>query len=66
MKLSDYMKREGLTGIDFARRTGLSKGMVSLLMRGHVWLSRNTAKKISAATGGEVTADDFVAGKSAK
>ncbi len=60
MKLSAYMQREKLTGVEFARRSGLSEGMVSLLTRGQVWLSRNTAEKISKATGGEVTATDFM------
>jgi 3,4-dihydroxy 2-butanone 4-phosphate synthase/GTP cyclohydrolase II len=60
MKLADFLAREGLSQKDFADRTGLSTGTVSLLVRGQVWISRDTAQKISRASKGDVTADDFV------
>lgn len=60
MKLSAYLEREGLTGAEFARRSGLSEGTISLLCRGEIWLSRETARKIVEATSGDVTPNDFM------
>lgn len=59
MKLAAYLEREGLSGTEFARRTGLSEGMVSLLCRDATWLSEKTAAAIFRETGGEVTPNDF-------
>lgn len=60
MKLSDWLKREEISGAEFARRASLSEGMVSLLARDETWLSRETAQKILAATNGDVTPNDFL------
>lgn len=60
MKLADYLKREGISGAEFARRTGISEGMISLLCRGETWLSKETAIRIRLATGGDVTPTDFL------
>lgn len=60
MKLSDWLKRESVSGAEFARRTELSEGMVSLLCRDATWLSRETAETILKATAGEVTPNDFM------
>lgn len=60
MKLAEYLSRENLSGAEFARRVGLSEGMVSLLCRGETWLSKDTAQKIITATNGEVTPTDFL------
>lgn len=60
MKLSDWLKREGLSKAEFARRTALSEGMVSLLCRDATWLSKETAKTIKDTTGGDVTPNDFL------
>lgn len=59
MKLSDWLKREGVSGTEFARRTGLSEGTVSLLCRDATWPGLKTANAIHRATGGEVTPNDF-------
>lgn len=60
MKLADYLDREQITRAEFARRTGLSEGMVSLLCRDETWLSKETARKIKDATNGDVTPNDFM------
>lgn len=59
MKLSDWLERESVTGAEFARRTGLSEGMISLLCRDATWLSEKTAIAIHRETAGEVTPNDF-------
>ena len=60
MKLAAYLTREKLSQTEFADRTGLTKGTVSLLCNGKVWPSLDTVNRIAAATRSEVTASDFV------
>lgn len=60
MRLSDWLARERMSKSEFARRIGVSAASVTELCQGQQWLSRNTAKAIELATGGEVTAADFV------
>lgn len=60
MKLAEWLEREEMSAAEFARRTSLSEGMVSLLCRGATWMSRRTATIIRDATGGEVLPDDFL------
>lgn len=60
MKLSDWLKKEEMSGAEFSRLTSISGGMVSLLCRDETWLSREMAQKIFAATSGEVTPTDFL------
>jgi transcriptional regulator with XRE-family HTH domain len=60
MKLKIYLDRKGITQKEFAKRAGLSRGTVSLLVRGQVWISRKAALAIAQATKGKVTANDFV------
>ena len=60
MKLADYLARQGISQKEFATRSGLSTGTVSLLVRDMVWISRDAAQKIAVATRGKVTANDFV------
>jgi 3,4-dihydroxy 2-butanone 4-phosphate synthase / GTP cyclohydrolase II len=63
MKLGHWLKRNGVTRADFARRIGLSPGAVTLICREHgSWLSRETAERIVAETLGAVTPNDFLAG----
>lgn len=59
MKLADYLATEGISNAEFARRTGLSEGTISLLVRGESWLSKGTADRIFEATAGRVTPNDF-------
>jgi 3,4-dihydroxy 2-butanone 4-phosphate synthase/GTP cyclohydrolase II len=60
MLLTDWLAREGITRSEFANRIGVSAATISDLCQGNQWLSRRTARAIARATGGEVTADDFV------
>ena len=51
MKLGDWLKRNGVTRADFARRIGVSPGAVTLICReDRAWLSRETAERIVAET----------------
>lgn len=45
---------------EFARVCGLTHQMISKLCRDGGYVSRNTDKKISEATGGKVTAHDLI------
>ena len=60
MLLADWLSRERMTRSEFATRIGVSAATISDLCQGNQWLSRKTAKAIELATGGEVTAADFV------
>ena len=61
MKLTDWLRRNGVSRSDFARRIGVSPGAVTLICRdGGGWLSRETAERIVAETGGAVTPNDFL------
>jgi 3,4-dihydroxy 2-butanone 4-phosphate synthase / GTP cyclohydrolase II len=61
MKLGDWLKRNGVTRADFARRIGVSPGAVTLICRERgSWLSRETAERIVAETLGAVTPNDFL------
>lgn len=59
MKLADWLKQENMSAAEFARRSGISEGMVSLLCRDSAWLSKKTARAIHRQTGGAVTPNDF-------
>ena len=61
MKLTDWLKRNGVSRAEFARRIGVSAGAVTLICRDDgAWLSRETAERIVAETGGAVTPNDFL------
>jgi 3,4-dihydroxy 2-butanone 4-phosphate synthase/GTP cyclohydrolase II len=61
VKLGHWLKRNGVTRADFARRIRLSPGAVTLICREHgSWLSRETAERIVAETLGAVTPNDFL------
>ncbi len=61
MKLTDWLKRNSVSRSDFARRIGVSPGAVTLICRDDGgWLSRETAERIVAETGGAVTPNDFL------
>jgi transcriptional regulator with XRE-family HTH domain len=59
MKLDTYIKEAGITGMEFARRIGRSPEFVYLLISGARGPSLQTVRRISEATSGAVTADDF-------
>ena len=61
MKLTDWLRQNGVSRAEFARRIGVSPGAVTLICRGDgAWLSRDTAERIVAETGGAVTPNDFL------
>ncbi|HYP58562.1 MAG TPA: 3,4-dihydroxy-2-butanone-4-phosphate synthase, partial [Beijerinckia sp.] len=61
MKLVDWLKQNNVTRSDFARRVGLSKGLISQICnQDDAWVSRETAELILRATGGAVTPNDFL------
>ena len=71
MTLEEYftMKRlrgERITESEFAEAVGLSQPHVNRLRRGVGWPSRKAAIRITAATGGMVTANDFQAKEAAE
>ena len=61
MKLADWLERNSVKRVDFARRIGVSPGAVTQICRGEgAWASRETAERILAETKGEVTPNDFL------
>lgn len=60
MKLADYIAQEGITNAEFARRSGLSEGTISLLCKDESWLKRETAERVLRASSGAVTPNDFL------
>ncbi len=63
MKLADWLTREGVKRVVFARRIGVSPGAVTQICRDEgAWVSRETAQRILAETRGAVTPNDFLDG----
>jgi 3,4-dihydroxy 2-butanone 4-phosphate synthase/GTP cyclohydrolase II len=61
VKLGDWLRQQGVTRLDFARRCGLSPAAVTGLCNNpEPWLSRETAAAVARATGGAVTPNDFL------
>jgi 3,4-dihydroxy 2-butanone 4-phosphate synthase/GTP cyclohydrolase II len=60
MKLSEYLEAKGIKRGDFAQSIGVTGGWITSLCDGSGWPSREVAEKIAAATGGDVTANDFL------
>jgi 3,4-dihydroxy 2-butanone 4-phosphate synthase/GTP cyclohydrolase II len=61
MKLADWLRKSGVSRIEFSRRLGLTAGAVSQLCNQQsVWMSRETAQAITRETGGAVTPNDFL------
>jgi len=61
MKLADWLRKSGMSRIEFSRRLGLTPGAVSQLCNQEsVWMSRDTAQAIARETGGAVTPNDFL------
>jgi 3,4-dihydroxy 2-butanone 4-phosphate synthase / GTP cyclohydrolase II len=61
MRLPDWLSRNGVSRLEFARRIGVTPGAVTQLCnhRG-AWLSRDTAEVILRETKGAVTPNDFI------
>lgn len=66
MKLADYILQQGISNAEFARRSGLSEGTISLLCKDESWLKRDTAERIFRATDGAVTPNDFLSSEAAQ
>lgn len=61
MKLADWLRKSGVSRIEFSRRLGLTPGAVSQLCnQNSVWMSRETAQAIARETQGAVTPNDFL------
>lgn len=61
MRLDEWLAQQGETRSGFARRAGLSPAAVTALCNDPgVWVSRDSAERIAAATGGAVTPNDFL------
>ena len=60
MKLHTWLAKNGKTATWLARETGLSPSHVSRLITAEKSPSLEACEKIAAATGGGVTADDFM------
>lgn len=60
MRLKDWLTGRRMTGSDFADLISVDKSNVSRWINGHVRPEWDVIKRIKEATGGEVTADDFL------
>ncbi|MFK8253393.1 3,4-dihydroxy-2-butanone-4-phosphate synthase [Ancylobacter terrae] len=61
MKLDAWLEMTGTSRSAFARAAGLSPASVTALCKDEgAWISRDTAGRIAAATGGAVTPNDFL------
>ena len=61
MKLSDYLRNNGMTAAEFGRVAGLgSRQLVHKYVTGGRFPTPENLRRIREATGGAVTADDFV------
>tara|TARA_R110002110_G_scaffold83081_1_gene215770 strand:- start:1307 stop:1504 length:198 start_codon:yes stop_codon:yes gene_type:complete len=59
MKLKDYLKAKKISQARFARRLNMSRSAVSRLLDGSKFPSPETIRRVSLATNGEVTPNDF-------
>lgn len=60
MKLETYLAQSQITQAEFATRIGRAPSYVSQVLRGTIWPSRSVMVSIASATGGAVTANDFL------
>jgi 3,4-dihydroxy 2-butanone 4-phosphate synthase/GTP cyclohydrolase II len=61
MKLAEWLARNRVKRVDFARAIGVSPGAVTLICREDgAWVSRETAERIVGETRGAVTPNDFL------
>ena len=60
MKLSAYLKNNGLSPAEFARQAKLTKPTLSRFLKGHRGLAPFTMAKIVKATCGQITYEDLV------
>ena len=60
MKLSDYLDQQSISRSDFAARIGKHPSYVTMICQGQFWPGRDVMREIIDATGGLVTANDFL------
>ncbi|MXQ12922.1 3,4-dihydroxy-2-butanone-4-phosphate synthase [Microvirga makkahensis] len=61
MKLAEWLSRNGISRVEFARRIGVTPGAITQMCNSdHAWLSRDTAQLIARETRGAVTPNDFL------
>ena len=65
MKLAEWLKITGTRARDLAKAADTTEATISRLKHGHSEPSFDLARRISEATGGAVSANDFMGGKSA-
>jgi DNA-binding transcriptional regulator YdaS (Cro superfamily) len=61
MLLKDWLDREKMKRTHFAERIGVSSSYVTQICDGTLWPGREIVGRIAEVTGGEVTANDFMA-----
>ena len=64
MTLSDWLKSSDMRACDLAKAVGTTEATISRLKNGRSQPSFDLARRIAEATGGAVTANDFMEGKS--
>jgi 3,4-dihydroxy 2-butanone 4-phosphate synthase/GTP cyclohydrolase II len=66
MKLAEWLTRNGVSRVAFARRIGVTPGAITQLCNNNLaWMSRDTAELIARETRGAVTPNDFIAAPAA-
>src|SRR5687768_2173658 len=61
MKLAEWLTRNGVSRVEFARRIGVTPGAITQMCNSEqAWLSRDTADLIARETRGAVTPNDFL------
>jgi 3,4-dihydroxy 2-butanone 4-phosphate synthase/GTP cyclohydrolase II len=61
MKLAEWLSRNGMSRVEFARRIGVTPGAITQMCNfDQAWLSRDTAELIARETRGGVTPNDFL------
>jgi transcriptional regulator with XRE-family HTH domain len=61
MRLQTYLENNGITHREFAEEIGTSQAAVTRYANGLRFPSRDILARIRTATGGRVSADDFMA-----
>lgn len=61
MKLKEYLKTNKIKAKEFAEKIGVTPAYVTLIHQGKRWPRVDLMRRISEATDGQVTANDFAA-----
>jgi DNA-binding transcriptional regulator YdaS (Cro superfamily) len=60
MRLEEYMKKNNIRALGIARKAKINFSIISRYLNGRRGLSPESAARISAATGGEVTVEELL------